>query len=45
MSSQIYLFADNTKLFRIIKDDNDTQILQHNIDLLVYHCFIRINAK
>ena len=35
ISSHIYLFADDTKLFRVIKQENDREILQEDIDKLV----------
>ena len=35
ISSRIYLFADDTKLFRVIKQEYDREILQSDIDKLV----------
>ena len=34
LQSQPYLFADDTKIFRIIKNHHDTQILQDDLDKL-----------
>ena len=35
LSSSAYLFADDTKLFRIIKEDKDTELLQSDIDTIM----------
>ena len=35
LSSSAYLFADETKLSRIIKDHKDTELLQNDIDTII----------
>ncbi len=35
LDSSAYLFADDTKVFRIIKDTQDKQILQQDMDILI----------
>ncbi len=35
LDSSAYLFADDTKVFRIIKDTQDKQLLQQDMDNLI----------
>ena len=34
VNSQVFLFADDTKIFRTIKNENDTKLLQEDLDML-----------
>jgi hypothetical protein len=45
VESSTYLFADDTKIFREIREENDEKMLQADLDGYLYHTSVRWSSR